>query len=365
MVLDRLLRGIERYRVEVMTDRSLRAEVEAGGELVLPARYRYFLKLGGQNRIAFVRETLELLNVPLALLAGMRAAVLARRGGAAWIVSPLDGGFSQIAGSIAARLSGVPQVVLVFDLWEENAYGPVARRLGRALERRILRRARTVVVSSPEAAAHYRDKHGVACEVLPIPANPPDGAARDAPVPGEVLVAGAVYWAQEDAVRRLVRAASNVPGTRSVVMGDEGNLRGRGIVADRYESSLPGADFRRRLTRADVLFLGLSFDSPYPEVIRMATPARLHDYMASGRPLLVHAPAGSHVAEYARSEDFAEVVDEPDTRVLEEALRRVLEDPERAADRSRRAQRLALERHDATAVRKRFEALLQRLSRST
>ena len=73
------------------------------------------------------------------------------------------------------------------------------------------------------------------------------------------------------------------------------------------------------------LFLGLSFDSPHPEVIATATPARLPEYMASGRPLLVHSPAGSHAAEYARSEDFAEAVDQPDEQLLGQALRRLIQ----------------------------------------
>ena len=86
--------------------------------------------------------------------------------------------------------------------------------------------------------------------------------------------------------------------------------------------------------------------------------------MASGRPLLVHAPAGSHAAEYARSEDFAEVVDRPDERLLGEALRRVIHDRERATERAARGRRLALERHDVAVVARQFEALLREVSRT-
>ena len=135
VVVYRLLRALEGYRVEVVTDRSLRSRVESGGDLVLPARYHYFLKLGPSAAGRFMRELWALLNLPLAFVAGVRAALVARRSGARWIVSPLDGGFSQIAASVGARLSGLPRVVLVFDLWEENAYGSVARKLAAAGER--------------------------------------------------------------------------------------------------------------------------------------------------------------------------------------------------------------------------------------
>jgi glycosyltransferase involved in cell wall biosynthesis len=360
VVVHRLLRGLERWRLEVLTDRSLRPQVEAGAELVLPARYRYFLRIGPLAPSGPMRELWALLNLPLAVLAGLQAAVVAKRAQAGWIASAFDGGFSQIAASVAARLSGVPHAVLIFDPWEENAYGRVARALAAALEGPVLRRASLVVVWSEAGARHYERKHGGSYEVLPMPIDPPAEVAERASGEGEVLVAGAIYWAQEDAVRRLLRAARRVPRARVVVLGDEDNLRRRGIVADRYEPPLAGADFHRRLARADVLFLGLSLRSRHPEVLTTATPARLPEYMASGRPLLVHAPAGSHVAEYARAEGFAEVVDRPDDLALAEALDRVLADPERATQRARRGRELALERHDVRAVRSRFEALLDR-----
>ena len=97
-------------------------------------------------------------------------------------------------------------------------------------------------------------------------------------------------------------------------------------------------------------------------MIRTATPARLVEYMASGRPLLVHAPRGSHVAEYARSLDFAEVVDAADDEALAAGLRAVIEDPERALERARRARELAAERHAAPVVRRRFRELLEQLA---
>ncbi len=121
---------------------------------------------------------------------------------------------------------------------------------------------------------------------------------------------------------------------------------------------MPADELRRQLADADALFLGLSLDSPHPAIVRTATPARLVEYMASGRPLLIHAPPDSHVAQYARREDFAEVVDTADEAALLAGLRRVLEDPERSRARAQRALRLVEERHDATRVGERFAAIL-------
>ena len=90
-------------------------------------------------------------------------------------------------------------------------------------------------------------------------------------------------------------------------------------------------------------------------MIRTATPARLVEYMASGRPLLVHAPRGSHVAEYARSEDFAEVVDAADDAALAAGLRARDRRTRSARSSERPARReLAAERHAAPVVRRAF-----------
>jgi glycosyltransferase involved in cell wall biosynthesis len=182
-----------------------------------------------------------------------------------------------------------------------------------------------------------------------------DPSARSIPRPPyEVLYAGAVYWAQEDAVKRLARVCAQLDDVRLTIVGDEAQLRAAEIEADRFELPLPAGAFRERVRQADVVVLGLSFDSEYPAVIATATPARLPEYMASGTPLLVHAPAGSHVAIYARREDFAEVVDEADDSALAVGLRHVIDDPALSGMRARHARDLALERHEIARVRQRF-----------
>jgi glycosyltransferase involved in cell wall biosynthesis len=146
-----------------------------------------------------------------------------------------------------------------------------------------------------------------------------------------------------------------------VTIGGEDTLRHSGLRPDRSEPAVPGPELRRRLSRADVLFLGLSLHSDHPAIVRTATPARLVEYMASGRPLLVHAPAGSHVAEYARREDFAEVVDIADPEALLAGLQRVLEDRELSARRAARARSVAVDRHNAVKVGTAFARILDEL----
>lgn len=361
-LLSRLAPEIE---LETVTDLALIARVRRG-EPRLPGRYHYVPKLpprGQQWRAGRVLGAVG--NAALGALAGVRAAIVARRRGATWVLSVADHGFSVIAGDVCARLAGIPHVIWVFDLWEENAYNEAERWIAARLERGLWRRAAAILGHDQEVSDHYARKHAVAARVLPTPIVVPPAPAADRPQESrprtgtrEVLFAGSLYWAQEDALRRLAGACRRLDDVRLTVVGDERAIRAAGIEADAFESRLTPEQFRARVERADVAFLGLSFGSAHPAVIATASPARLPEYMASGTPLLVHAPPGSHVAGYARREDFAEVVEEPDEAALAAGLRRVLDDPALSSMRAWRARSLALERHDVEHVADRLRAIL-------
>jgi glycosyltransferase involved in cell wall biosynthesis len=77
---------------------------------------------------------------------------------------------------------------------------------------------------------------------------------------------------------------------------------------------------------ADILFLALAFDSPYPDLVRTSATTKLGEYLASRRPMLVHAPRGSFVSWYVREHDCGVVVDEDDPARLADAIELILSD---------------------------------------
>ena len=213
VLIHRLLSGLDPDELEVVTEASLRPMVLEGGPRVLQARYHFVPRKGPNgNRYAAGRLLNATVNGVLAVAAGLRAAALARQRRAGWILTVSDEGFSVIAGAVSARTTGLPHIVMIFDLWEENAYTDVARAMARVLEPRILRSAALVLVHNDEMAEHYRAKHGISCAVLPTSVEPWDPVAsppRPEESVREILFAGAVYWAQEEALRRLSRVPEN------------------------------------------------------------------------------------------------------------------------------------------------------------
>ncbi len=351
--------------LQVFADRRVRRHVRAGVGAILPARYRWFWKAPTSSRIPAPLQWLcGCLNLLAAGIVGARAGRTCRSEDAGWVLSVVDSGISQIAGAIAARRAGVPHVLWVLDLWEENTYPQFDRLVARHLERRLWRTAAAIVVHSEEAAEHYAAKHDVQCHVLRTPIRDPERlpAPSSRQAQTEILCAGSLYWAQEDAVRRLERTVARMrPKLTLTILSDDETLTTEALEADRIEMGVPEAHFRARLLEADMLFLGLSFNTAHPELIRTAAPARFPEYLATGVPLIVHAPPGSHVVRRAVELDAAEVVDRPTDEALKGAIQAVLNDPETAARRAARARTAALQ-HDHLAVAAQLAQVLERTS---
>jgi glycosyltransferase involved in cell wall biosynthesis len=84
------------------------------------------------------------------------------------------------------------------------------------------------------------------------------------------------------------------------------------------------------LKNANILFLPLSWNTPSPEVIEMAVPGKTAEYLASGTPILVHAPADCYLSKYAKERGFAHIVDTEDILALQNGIRKILTDKEYA-----------------------------------
>jgi hypothetical protein len=82
------------------------------------------------------------------------------------------------------------------------------------------------------------------------------------------------------------------------------------------------------------------------------------EFLASGRPLLVHAPAETFLVHHIRKHDAGTVVDAPDPERLAAALDQIIARPEEVAHKVENALRLA-EIYRASTARELFRALLR------
>lgn len=88
---------------------------------------------------------------------------------------------------------------------------------------------------------------------------------------------------------------------------------------------------------SDLLLLPLAFQTRYPELIRSSAPGKLGEYLAAGRPILVHAPSDTFLARFAKERGFAVLCDQPDPRRIAEELEQLVRDPEKRKQLAERA----------------------------
>jgi glycosyltransferase involved in cell wall biosynthesis len=87
-------------------------------------------------------------------------------------------------------------------------------------------------------------------------------------------------------------------------------------------------------------------------------PTRVPAYMMSGTPILVYGPPEVAAVEYAQQAGWGYVVPQRDLNALREAITLLVSNTELRKKMGQRAQRLAVQNHDAAKVRETFRQAL-------
>lgn len=270
------------------------------------------------------------------------------------------------AGFRAAQRAGIAFAPYIFDYYAYQWTG-AARDFALQHEPALIKGAAGVIAPNEFMAAAYREHYGIESVIIRNPAALPDCAALDrAPRCFDadtvnIVYTGAVYHAQFDAFRNLIAAAkrlerggirirlhifTNQPPTWLAAEG----IEGLNVV---FHAHIPHTEIAAIQRQADVLFLPLAFESSIPEMIKTSAPGKMGEYLAAGRPILVHAPADSFVSWYFRAHGCGVVVDQNDPAALAAALKRLLADEGRRRELGRRAVERAVD-FDIERVRPQF-----------
>ena len=110
--------------------------------------------------------------------------------------------------------------------------------------------------------------------------------------------------------------------------------------------------------RADILFLPLAFNSPYPEIVKTASPGKIGELLAAKLPVLVHAPADSFVSWYFNQHSCGLVVSENDPVELAKGIERLVSDQNLQQSLGMAAYARAKEDFDDRVIKERFTNLL-------
>jgi glycosyltransferase involved in cell wall biosynthesis len=273
--------------------------------------------------------------------------------GANVIVACTASPFDIPASALAAIVTRLPLIVYLFDdpvfQWEARPL----RRFARLWEPVWSRLASATIAPNELMAQYFHMRTGkqsviirnpVSDAALEIASNVPEVTFLSGQV--SIVYTGKVYHAQADAFRNLIQALNLQDGrfvldiytsqTRAEVAGH--GVDGRYVRIHDHLDQLTAYAIQRN---AGILFLPLAFKSGIQEVIRTSAPAKLGEYLASGRPVLVHAPGDTFVASFVRENKAGLVVDTADPMQLSVALERITSDAAGTLSLVRSAKRLS------------------------
>jgi glycosyltransferase involved in cell wall biosynthesis len=274
---------------------------------------------------------------------------------------------------LACRWTGARFVAYMFDDYVEQwAFLPALRSLAQLFEGRFARDAVTVIVPNEYLRREYCARYGEGVDLTVInnpwlsePAVVREPSARPETV--RITYTGSIYHVHFDAFQNLSAALRELgEGYRLDIYSATPPevLSVNGIDTFTHHGHVSDSQALDVQRDADILFLPLAFRSSAQAVIRTSAPGKLGEYLASGQPVLVHAPADTFIAWYGREYGCAHVVSDPDPAALAQAIRRLSDDPEYARSLVRAARERAEQDFSPAVAQRRFAGVLARAAGS-
>jgi len=244
-----------------------------------------------------------------------------------------------VAGYVLHRLTGKPFVIYMHDLYSEVRKNARAYKAWLFLERRILSSASTVLVMNEKYVKHYLKRGIDNLTIFPPSINLSETEYCESSVTSKdenegklkIVFTGSVYKAHEDAVLAFLEAVKTVEGVQVLFATPNKGLTNnlKYLLKEVNIGFLPKKKCIKLQRSADVLFLPLSSNSPYPEEVEVAFPCKLLEYLAAGKPVLAVVPEGSFVESFIREHEVGIAISELSIEKIIEAIEELKDEEKR------------------------------------
>ncbi len=205
------------------------------------------------------------------------------------------------------------------------------------VQRRVFSSATAVFVATHGMAELYERKYGLHAHRLVhiYPEEVRDEPPADPPASRSLLWSGGVYTINAVSLQRVNEAMGGLPGVRFAMATGQSReeLTVAGLTTDTLDVTFVPMTERQRylefLGQHAVLVLALNWpDETHVHEDELSTifPTKTPEYLASGRPILVHCPEHYHLARFFNDNDCGLVVSERSPEALRAALGKLLDD---------------------------------------
>ena len=239
------------------------------------------------------------------------------------------------ASFLASRFARISFYAYIFDDYVFQWTGS-SRWIARLITPFIVKHSDGVIGPNEFILEEYKQRYGIKLTLVRNPCDANElGKEPYSPWPDQkdkikIIYTGAIYHANYDCFRNLLHAMdvlSEYPLELHIFTAQTSKqLQEQGIAGEKIivQSHTPYDEILKQQRKADILFLPLAFESPIPEVIRTSSPGKLGEYLASGRPVLAHAPADSFVANYCSKHECAGIAKQNDAVSLAQHLKHLI-----------------------------------------
>jgi len=274
------------------------------------------------------------------------------------------------AAYLASKMTGTKFIAYIFDDYKLQWTMWPAQRYANRVEPICLNNADGIIVPNEFMRNALYERYGINATVIHNPVDLSLYQRRSEVLPhtfsGEIRIVytGTIYKAHHDAFRNLMAAISQLEQfnihlhlytiTKKHELDSAGIIGSIEIHPHAVQAEIPAIQ-----QQADILFLPLAFDSPYPELIKTSAPGKMAEYLAAGRPVLVHAPQDSYISWYFRTHACGLVVDQNDPAMLTQALASLIADKRMQDDLIAQALACAESDFSVAVAQRDFAELLQ------
>jgi len=232
-----------------------------------------------------------------------------------------------------ARALRLPWAVYIHNMivenYENTRLGPRARKL----QAKVFSEVSSVLVMCDGIADLYRERYGLATKTLVH--NHPEPVRTELPtrpVLLQGLLAGAIYQINARSAKRVLDALTTLDYQMVITTRQPEEILQRFGIAGpnvKREFYAERADYLVALEQQGVLLIALDWPDESPESndeLTTLIPTRVVEYLASGRPVLVHCPDSYYTARFLHEHKCALVVSERSVDALASAIKRVMAD---------------------------------------
>jgi len=247
------------------------------------------------------------------------------------------------------KMTGLPLSVYLHDFIVDAHYGGYLGTLARWIQPRIFQSAYPLWTMSEAMSEYLQRTYRVRSEPLvhayneSIPEEPPAHTFSSEGL--RLFFSGAVYIANSVSLARITRAISRMPNVRLTLSGGNNPqaLQQQGIAGPHVHSGfiVNRAELIQFMQTQDIFVSCLSWPEESwlgPDELATIFSTKLPEYLAQGKPILIHCPDHYFVARFFKKHDCGWVVSTPS----EEAIQRTLQEIQENTDTRQRRCRNAL-----------------------